>query len=163
MVSSFLDGVISLYNSLSSNTLTLSAELAEQLARIYGHLKGSVEDGGLTVHIPVQKQKGVSDCGPFAIVFAYHAALRDDLQTITFDQNKLRTHLVTCFEKDQFSRFPLMSSKVRELANHQGSLLNCTVTVDCQALMMIWLPVTDVASGFTTSVCLCGLCSFTRG
>ena len=63
---SFLDGVISLYNSLSSTTL--SAELAEQLARIYGHLKGSVEDGGLTVHhIPVQKQKGVSDCGPFAI------------------------------------------------------------------------------------------------
>ena len=91
VVSSFLDGVLSLYNSLSSTTL--SAELAEQLARIYGHLKGSVEDGGLTVHhIPVQ---GVSDCGPFAIAFAYHAALGDDLQTTTFDQDKLSTHLVT--------------------------------------------------------------------
>ena len=92
VVSSFSDGVISLYNSLSSTTL--SAELAEQLARIYGHLKGSVEDSGLTVHhIPVQ---GVSDYGPFAIAFAY-PALGDDLQTITFDQDKLRTHLVTCW------------------------------------------------------------------
>ena len=56
VVSSFLDGVISLYNSLSSTTL--SAELAEQLVRIYSHLKGSVEDVGLTVHhIPVQNIK----------------------------------------------------------------------------------------------------------
>ena len=104
-MSSFLDGVIySLYKSLSSTTL--SAELAEQPARIYGHLKGSVEDGGLTVHhIPVQKQKGVSDCGPFAIAFAYHAALGDDLQTITFDQDKLRTHLLTCFDKRSSAGF----------------------------------------------------------
>ena len=82
MVSSS-DGVISLYNSLSSTTI--SAELAEQLARIYGHLKGSVEYGGLTVHhIPVQKQKGVSDCGPFAIAFAYHAALGGDFASNHF-------------------------------------------------------------------------------
>ena len=103
-MSSFLDGVISLYNSLLSTTL--SAELAEQPVRIYSHLKGSVEDGGLTVHhIPVQKQKGVSDCGPFAIAFTYHAALGDDLQTITFDQDKLRTHLVTCFDKRSSAGF----------------------------------------------------------
>ena len=129
VVSSFLDGVISLYNSLSSTTL--SAELAEQLARIYGHLKGSVEDGGLTVHhIPVQKQKGVSDCGPFAIAFAYHAALGDDLQTITFDQDKLRTHLVTCFEKEKFSRFPLMSSKVKRACKPSGKFIK--LYCDCR-------------------------------
>ena len=120
VVSSFLDGVISLYNSLSSTTLS-----AELVARIYNHLKGSVEDGGLTVHhIPVQKQKGVSDCGPFAIAFAYHAALGDDyLQTITFDQDKLRTHLVTCFEKEKFSRFPLMSSKVKRACKPSGEFI----------------------------------------
>ena len=129
VVSSFLDGVISLYNSLSSTTL--SAELAEQLARIYSHLKGSVEDGGLTVHhIPVQKQKGVSDCGPFAIAFAYHAALGDDLQTITSDQDKLRTHLVTCFEKEKFSRFPLMSSKVKRACKPSGELIK--LYCDCR-------------------------------
>ena len=94
------------YTTTSHASTTLSAELAEQPARIYGHLKGSVEDGGLTVHhIPVIKQKGVSDCGPFAIAFTYHAALGDDLQTITFDQDKLRTHLVTCFDKRSSAGF----------------------------------------------------------
>ena len=64
-----MDGVISLYNSLSSTTI--SAELAGQLARIYGHLKGSIEDGGLIIHpVPVQKPKGGCDCGPFVIDFA---------------------------------------------------------------------------------------------
>ena len=60
-----------------------------------GQVKGSVEDGGLTVHhVPVQK--GVSDCGSFAIAFAYHAALGDDLQTITFDQDKLSAEDPPC-------------------------------------------------------------------
>ena len=71
-------------------------------------MKGSVEDGGLIVHHVTimslcKKQKGVSACGSFAIAFAYHAAWRDNLQTITFDQDKLSvTHLVTCFEKEKF-------------------------------------------------------------
>ena len=47
-----------IYTTASHLLLSVSAELTEQLARIYGHLKGSVEDDGLTVHhIPVQNRK----------------------------------------------------------------------------------------------------------
>ena len=93
-----------MYDSLPSGTI--SAGLAEQLARIYGHLEGSIEDNGLTIHhVAVQKQEGTLDCGLFAIAFAYHAALGDDLQKVTFDQDKLRSHLVTYFESNCLSKF----------------------------------------------------------
>ncbi len=59
-----------------------------QLARIYGHLEGSIEDGGLTIHhVSVQKQEGTKDCGLYSIAFAYHTALGEDLEKITFDQD----------------------------------------------------------------------------
>ena len=80
----------------------------------------------------MQKQKGVSDCGPFAIAFAYHAALGDDLRTITFDQDKLRTHLVTCFEKEMFSRFPLDHVIQGEKSLQTITGVGCVT--DCQVL-----------------------------
>ena len=110
VASSFLSGVISLYDSLPTGTI--SAGLEEQLARSYGHLEGSTEDGGLTVHhVSVQKQEGTTDCGLFSIAFAYHAVLGEDPAKITFDQDKLRSHLVTCFENNCLSKFPTTSQK----------------------------------------------------
>lgn len=110
VASSYLNGVISLYDSLSSGTI--SPGLEEQLARNYGHLEGSIEDGGLTIHhVSVQKQDGTKDCGLFSIAFAYHAALGDDLANISFQQDKLRSHLVTCFENNCLSKFPTTTRK----------------------------------------------------
>ena len=66
VVSSFLDGVIHLYDSLPSSKM--SAGLEEQLARLYGHLECSLDDGRLTIHnVLVQVQQGTSDCGLFAV------------------------------------------------------------------------------------------------
>ncbi len=105
IVSSFLNGVIRLYDSLATGTI--SAGLEEQLARIYSHLVDSVADGGLTIHhVSVQKQEGTTDCGVFAIGFAFHAALGEDLAKISFDQDKLRCHILSCFEKNCLSKFP---------------------------------------------------------
>ena len=53
-----------------------------------------------------------------------------------------------------------MSSKVKRACKPSGSLLNCTVTVDCQALMMKWLPVTDVA---VVSLHVCGFVASRAG
>ena len=103
----------------------------------------------------MQKQKGVSDCGPFAIAFAYHAALGDDLQTITFNEDKLRTHLVTCFEKEKFSRFPLMSSKVKRACKPSGEFIK--LYCDCR------LPGSNDDMVACDRLHVCGLCSFTRG
>ena len=56
----------------------------------------------------VQKQEGVVDCGAFAIANATAIAFSDTESPIPpkFDQNKLRTHLASCFETKCFSAFP---------------------------------------------------------
>ena len=105
VVSSFLDGVIHLYDSLPSSKV--SAGLEEQLAWLYGHLECSLDDGGLTIHnVPVQVQQGTSDCGLFAVAFAYHAALGDKLDKVTFDQDNLCDHLSSCFSNSCLTGFP---------------------------------------------------------
>ena len=45
------------------------------------------------------QQQGKGDCGLFAVAFALHAALGDDLRNIVFDQTKMHSHLLTCFKK----------------------------------------------------------------
>ena len=87
--------------------------LEEQLALRYRDPDSSITSGGLKInHIPVQLQRGTSDCGLFAIAFALHAALGDDLRDITFDQSKLRSHLLWCFTNNQLTPFPITSSTV---------------------------------------------------
>ena len=44
--------------------------------------------------------------GVFAIAFAVHAALGDNLEGIEFDQPKMRAHLLQCFRKKVLLRFP---------------------------------------------------------
>ena len=51
-------------------------------------------------------QQGETDCGLFAIAFAYHAARGDDLSKIKFHQEKMRQHLVQCFIKKRLEPFP---------------------------------------------------------
>ena len=104
-----------------------------QLARIYGHLEGSIEDGGLTIHHDsVQKQEGTKDCGVYSIAFAYHAALGKNLEEITFDKDKLRSHLVTCFQNNCLSKFPICSQNFQGLASHQFHSSVCIVIVNCR-------------------------------
>ena len=43
-------------------------------------------------YIDVQKQKGQSDCGFFAIAFVTSFAHLQDPASITYDQAKMRTH-----------------------------------------------------------------------
>ncbi len=121
-----MNGVISMHDSLSS--ATISDGLGEQMARVYGQLETSVEDNGLTIHhVQVQKQEGGADCGLFAIAFAYHAAVGDHLDKMTFDQSKLRSHLVACLEKEQFSKFPTLPHRGKRACKRRISIvpLNC--------------------------------------
>ena len=57
-------------------------------------------------------------CGAFAIAFAYHAAIGDDLRQIQFDQQRMRGHIVQCFEKRKFSPFPKQKVDVIKTAEH---------------------------------------------
>ena len=55
----------------------------------------------------VQRQVGSSDCGLFAIAFATAIAFGLDPGGILFDQQKLRQHLLDCFEKRGMTMFPI--------------------------------------------------------
>ena len=64
----------------------LSSSLT-QLALIYRSLVINKDDGEVAPHLmvnvpPVQQQSGVNDCGIFAIAFALHKLLGDNLEDI---------------------------------------------------------------------------------
>ena len=59
------------------------------------------------MYIPsVQQQKGGLDCGLFAIAFALHLVMGDDLTKIVFEQDKMRGHLLKCFINKKLEPFP---------------------------------------------------------
>ena len=57
----------------------------------------------LAIHVPhVQQQQGTRDCGLFAIAFALHAALGQDVLSLEFDQS------AKCFSKKLLTPFPTL-------------------------------------------------------
>ena len=58
--------------------------------------------------LPSQKQKGPDNCGVFAICFSIAIAFGLNPGTIRVRQEEMRTHLVNCFNKEQFSPFPIL-------------------------------------------------------
>ena len=89
----------SLYDDLAGSTKV-------QLAQCYQNLID--EFGCLEVDIPpVQTQAGSVDCGLFAIAFAYELAVgHQPVHEVRFDQTKMRSHLLSCFEKRELTHFP---------------------------------------------------------
>jgi polycystin 1L2 len=55
---------------------------------------------------PVRNQTGEVDCGLFAIAYAFELAAGNDPTTINFDQSKMRQHLLSCLEREEFTSFP---------------------------------------------------------
>ena len=100
-----------MYDTLPSDPICPLLE--EQLALLYKDLNSSVEDGGLTIHhVAVQLQTGTKDCGVLAIAIALHAALGHNLEEVTFNQRRLRKHLVDCFTEGRLTDFPVTSKKM---------------------------------------------------
>lgn len=59
----------------------------------------------ITINFPkVQKQVGLTDCGPFATAFATSLAFGQEI--FEFQQDKLRSHLNVCFEQKYIETFP---------------------------------------------------------
>ena len=52
----------------------------------------------------VQKQKGLKDCGLFAVAFATSIAYA---QSFEFDQSKMRIHLIECLKKQRMIELPI--------------------------------------------------------
>ena len=85
------------------------------------------------MHIPqVQRQCGSNDCGVFAIAFALHAALGHCVGDITFDQSKMRNHLLQCFKTRKLTPSPTVDKKARKRAE---SCYEVKVDVFCTCMM----------------------------
>ena len=60
----------------------------------------------LTKTVPVQKQSNSSDCGLFALAFAFDLANNLDPSIITYNEKILRKHLLACTENEEITEFP---------------------------------------------------------
>ena len=57
----------------------------------------------------IQKQAGTTDCGVFAIAISTSLACGVDP---TFDQSQMRQHLITCYERNHLSMFPVKNDSL---------------------------------------------------
>ena len=71
----------------------------------------------------VQMQAGGSDCGIFALAFATAICFGHSPGKFHFDQQRMRTHLIECLEKKQFTMFPIRKER------GQGSKIKASETV----------------------------------
>ena len=125
ILSSFRENDVSIYDSLSSLPLTASVE--QQLLQVYGATMPHESNGLLVSSVPVQQQRGECDCGLFVIATALHIGAGNNTEEVSFDQTKMRSHLVQCFEKKTLSPFPQTRKKVK-----RSMLANILIPVYCQ-------------------------------
>ena len=107
VVSGSLNGVVFLCDSYSKKKV-ISGDLAIQLAQVYETTNSNKKK--LTVHLKnVQQQEGEVDCGLYTIAFAFHIAGGNAVGKLSLQQDKMKEHLINCFEKGQMKAFPKMS------------------------------------------------------
>ncbi|XP_064383224.1 uncharacterized protein LOC135348618 isoform X3 [Halichondria panicea] len=106
-----------------------SAEL--QIAQMY---KPLIAHNGLLLSVASiqQQSSGSNNCGLFAIAAAYHALQGDNLDTITLNEDKMRPHLVRCFENEKLRRFP--KSKDVSSRKRPERFSSIVITIYCPCL-----------------------------
>ena len=108
----FHRGNIYLLDSLGSerkDDVIIPDGLKIQISQIYGREKDEI-----LIKIPeVMKQNNSIDCGLYAIAFVTSYCFRQKLCfELISDSNKLRSHLLECFENNRISEFPLTSKTI---------------------------------------------------
>ena len=125
---SFQDGEVKLYDSHFRGGISSCLEL--QIVQMYSPLVSASSGGLLVSVVPLQQQSSRSlNCGPFCIAAGYHAASGDDLGSLTFDECKLRQHLVNCFETEELAPFPLAPPEMTVRRAEQKHVL---IEVNCK-------------------------------
>ena len=72
----------------------------------------------------VQKQSGLSDCGLFAIAFATALCFGRHPGELMFDQSKMRSYLMSCFQNRNISMFPIKKIKRTATKRKPTELIN---------------------------------------
>ena len=148
ITSSSTAGCVEVFDSVYNN---LSTDTEVQLATIYQNL---AEKNVLQVKIvPCQRQTGSTDCGLFAIAWAFELANGNRPEQVTLDQEKMRAHLLNCFAKRNIVRFPQACYEERNIYIYfYGDLYGYFYGYFCCD--------TFVATNFLISLFLFPLCAF---
>ena len=93
-----LPGYVNLYDSLYHDAIC--QEVEDQTNDLLGGRLVSLQ------FVSVQQQTNGCDCGIFAIAFATCLALGTNPSNVTFDIQRMRSHLVTCLRATRMSMFP---------------------------------------------------------
>ena len=64
--------------------------------------------------IKCYEQVGSTDCGLFAIAYAVDILNGNNVYDLIYDQNKMREHLIACFEQRKITTFPLYEKRNTE-------------------------------------------------
>ncbi len=103
ITTALIRGEIYLFDSCFNGTIEPSVEL--QIAQLYRPLVDS--NSLLLTVVPMQQQEfGSNNCGLFSIAAAYHTAKGNDVKSISFNEKRMRSHLIKCLELEKLSAFP---------------------------------------------------------
>ena len=149
-------GEVALYDSLLSKT-KVHPQIIKQIATIR-----NTKETHLTIKIMhSQGQTGTNDCGLFAIATATLMCYNIPPSTVLWDQEKMRQHLITCFENGKMEPFPAwdlpQQQKVISSIGEEQVLEEVKVRVYCRCRMpqtgrVKMAQCTNVTSGTTRIV-----------
>lgn len=91
------NGAVNVYDSIYKE---IDASTQKVVSNMFGRVKLNL--------VPVQKQKGGTDCGLFAIAFSTAICKELDPTTITFNQTAMRDHLIYCLKNGTMTLFPTL-------------------------------------------------------
>ena len=140
-------GVVDVYDSISFYSVH-SYSVSKQVAGVLHTSESSFQ-----LQFPdVQRQCGGADCGLFAIAFATALCFGQDPYRLSFNQQKMRNHLMECFKIGEMSPFP-PAKEQRRLARHR-LMTKKEVKVYCTCRLP-WMKTDDSRGGMIQ----CSKCS----
>ena len=96
-------GEINYYDSLFKGKITDSVK--KQICNLLHSKEKKIKVHGM----PVQQQKNKTDCGIYAISFAYFIANNIHPSIASLEETRLKKHLYFCFQNCKMALFPLSS------------------------------------------------------
>ena len=109
-------GYISIYDSLNMG-------MTEILKKAIYNLFSNRNELPDFVFEKMQQQKGGNDCGLFSIATAVSISHNEDPSETTYDQSRMRNHLLECLENEKMTKFPTTAeqSQVENETKHDES------------------------------------------
>ena len=108
---------------------SMHLKLSNELKKVVADVMKSSSDEIVVKYCDVQWQKEGSDCGLFAIAFAFSLCCGIDPTTVRFEQEKMRPHLIKCLETKTCSMF--LSNPIRKKAKYVEKCESISIYCSC--------------------------------